>query len=59
LEKLNAFKNLKLELFLSKEDIQPYHYGRIDTSTYDFSLDSEFYLCGNAPMVRDQMDFLK
>ncbi len=59
MEELNRFKNLKLEIFLSKEDIKPYHYGRVDTSMYDFPLDSEFYLCGNAAMVEEQSNLLK
>jgi len=59
LEKIKAFENLKFELFLSKEKLDQYHYWRVDTGLYDFSLDTEFYLCWNASMVTEQVKFLR
>lgn len=56
---LNTIKNLKIELFLSQENITWYHYGRIDISTYDFPVNTEFYLCWNASMTSEQSKFLK
>ena len=58
-DRLHTFKNLQVELFLSKENVEWCHYGRIDLSTYDFPLDAEFYLCGNVAMVTQQTVFLK
>ena len=58
LDQLNNFKNLKVEIFLSKENVDPYHNGRINISMYDFPMDTEFYLCWNTAMVKEQMDML-
>ncbi len=58
-ESLRACKNLKVELFLSQEELAWYHHGRVDASTYDFSLDTEFYLCWGMAMVTEQKKLLK
>lgn len=58
-EQLKQIKNLKTEFFISKEEVKSYHYGRIDTSKYEFPMNTEFYLCGNPPMVAEQMKQLK
>jgi len=59
LEKFKEFKNLKIEIFLSKEQVSWYHYGRVNTDLYKFSLDTEFYLCWNSIMVTEQTNLLK
>lgn len=59
MDKLKAFKNLKVEIFLSKEQVEWYHYGRMDTGVYDFSPDTEFYVCGVPAMVTEQVKLLK
>jgi len=60
IDKLQSFPNLKTEFFLSQEEnAVPYHHGRVNTSDHNFPLDAEFYLCGNAPMVKEQMASLK
>ena len=58
-DQLKNIKNLKTEFFISKEEVKGYHYGRIDTSKYEFPINTEFYLCGNPPMVAEQMKQLK
>ena len=59
IDKFKAMKNLQLEIYLSKEEVQWYHYGRVNALTYNFPMDTEFYLCGNALMVTEQMKLLK
>lgn len=56
---LGAIKNLKVEFFLSQEQVPWCHYGRVDTSISTFAPETEFYLCGNATMVTEQMKYLK
>lgn len=59
-EQLQQFKNLKTEFFLSREEHpEPYHLGRVSAANYEFAPETEFYLCGNAPMVKEQMASLK
>ena len=59
IDKFKAMKNLQLEIYLSKEEVHWYHYGRVNALTYNFPMDTEFYLCGNALMVTEQMKLLK
>lgn len=50
-KKLKEFKNLEINLFLSKEEIDWYNFWRMDFSKYDFEKDSEFYICWNPWLV--------
>lgn len=59
IDQLHGRKDLQLELFLSKENVEWSHYGRIDTTAYTFSMDTEFYLCWNPSMVTEQVQSLK
>ncbi len=59
LDQLRAIKNLRLELFVSQEEVAWYHHGRVDASTLDLPLTTEFYLCGNPAMVTGQIKLLK
>ena len=58
-DQLRWYKNLQLELFLSKEKVEWYHYGRVDASVSDFPMNTEFYLCWNPAMVTGQIKLLK
>lgn len=59
LDQLRSCSWLQTEIYLSKEEVQWYHYGRMDVLSYKFSLDTEFYLCGNPAMVVEQSKILK
>lgn len=56
---LNNYPHLQVQYFLSQEDITWCNYGRVDATTIDFPLNTEFYLCGNPAMVTGQMKLLK
>ena len=59
-EQLQQFKNLTTEFFLSRDEHpEPYHDGRVSAANYEFAPETEFYLCGNAPMVKEQIASLK
>ena len=59
IDKLRGYKNLQLELFVSQEEVTWYHHGRVDASTADYPLTTEFYLCWNLAMVTEQIKLLK
>ena len=44
---------LELYIFLSREKAAGFNYGRVDISKLTFEKESEFYICGNPPMVKD------
>ena len=56
---LTTLPNTQSEFFLSQQDATPYHYGRVHTDDQQFPQNAEFYLCGNKPMVVEQMASLK
>jgi ferredoxin-NADP reductase len=58
--KFNSIPKLQSYFFLSREENpSPYIAGRVDITDHNFSSDTEFYLCGNAPMVKEQVALLK
>ena len=59
-QKFDAIPKLKSYFFLSREeDASPYNYGRVHIDNQTFPEETEFYLCGNAPMVREQVTLLR
>ncbi len=60
IEKFNSISNLTAKFFLSREENSvPYAAGRVNVDGYNFVPETEFYLCGNAPMVKEQVALLK
>jgi ferredoxin-NADP reductase/ferredoxin/DMSO/TMAO reductase YedYZ heme-binding membrane subunit len=53
-EKLKKYKNLEYKIFLSQEDTQNYHYGRVNQEIESVTKDCEVYMCGN-PKMTDQV----
>lgn len=51
IDKLEKIKNLKLNIYLSKEEVEWYNFWRMNFSKYDFEKDSEFYICWNPWLV--------
>lgn len=47
MEKISNRENFKTHIYLSKEEISDYNYGRIDISKMEFDINTEFYICGN------------
>jgi rubredoxin/ferredoxin-NADP reductase/DMSO/TMAO reductase YedYZ heme-binding membrane subunit len=52
-EILKSFPNLEVNIFLSKEEVEWYNFGRMDVSKYDFDKNTEFYICWNPWLVAD------
>ena len=50
-EELKKFKNLEINLYLSREEIEWYNFWRMDFSKVDFEKNSEFYICWNPWVV--------
>jgi rubredoxin/NAD(P)H-flavin reductase/DMSO/TMAO reductase YedYZ heme-binding membrane subunit len=50
-ENLKKFKNLEINLFLSREEVEWYNFWRMDFSKYDFDKNTEFYICWNPWVV--------
>lgn len=51
IEELKKFKNVQLHLYLSKEDVEWYHYGRMNFESLSFEANTEFYICGSPGLV--------
>lgn len=58
-EKLKKYKNLEYKIFLSQENTQDYHYGRINQEIESVSKESEVYMCGNPKMTEQVIHELK
>lgn len=58
-EVLKSFNNLEINIFLSKEEVEWYNYGRMDLSKYNFDLNTEFYICWNPQLVEETLKFLE
>jgi len=44
-KKLKSIKDLEVDIFLSREEVKGYNYGRMDLSKYKFNENTEFYMC--------------
>ena len=56
-ETLRSYENTNIHIFLSREKVSGYLTGRILVNQ-EFSLDTEFYLCGNPTMIREKKEEL-
>lgn len=58
-KKLKKYKNLEYKIFLSQENTDSYHYGRVNQEIENISKDSEVYMCGNPQMTEQVTHELK
>ena len=58
-ENIKNIPNLKYEIHITREEVPGYHFGRFDLSKYNFTKETEFYLCGNPDMVKLNTEKLK
>lgn len=57
-QNIESIKNNSAKIFLSRENISWYNYGRIDISKENFDINTEFYICGNPAIIKDTKDVL-
>jgi len=50
-DKIKKIPNLNYKIFLSREEVDGYEYGRIDLNKFELNKDMEFYICGAPPIV--------
>ncbi len=58
-EHIKNIPNLKHEIYITREEVPGYHFGRFDLTTFTFALETEFYLCGNPEIVKVTTENLK
>lgn len=64
-EKLKNIAGLETHIYLTRENELPkeaginFHLGRMDLGTYDFPLETEFYICGAPALVDDSKKYLE
>ncbi len=58
-EKLKNIKDLEINIFLSREEVKWYKYGRMDLSKINFNKHTEFYLCWSPWLVQATSDNLE
>lgn len=58
-ENIKNIPYLKYEIYITREEVPGYHFGRFDLSKFDFAKETEFYLCGNPDMVKANVEKLK
>lgn len=50
-EKFKQFQNLEVKLYLSREEVEWYHFWRMNFENETFEPNTEFYICGNPWVV--------
>lgn len=58
-EEIKKIANLDYKIFLSREDVEWYEYGRIDLDKFELNNNMEFYICGAPPVVKSIREILK
>jgi len=58
LDKLKNIKNLEIILYLSKEEIEWFRFGRINLDNEEFDKQTEFYICWNPSLVSEKVEKL-
>lgn len=58
-ENIKKILNLRHEIYITREEVPGYHFGRFDLSKFNFAKETEFYLCGNPNMVKANTEKLK
>ncbi len=58
-DELERINNLKINLFLSRENIEWYNNSRVSLEWKDYSVDTEFYICWSSAMIKDMTEYLK
>lgn len=59
LENLGKIKNLEIKIYLSKEEIKWYNFGRVNLENEWFDTNAEFYICGSHWLVNDSRKILE
>lgn len=57
-KELKEIPGLSCKIYLSKEQVEWYENWRIDLSKFNFSFETEFYICWNPMMVKENVDYL-
>lgn len=58
-EDIKKIINLQYKIFLSREEVDGYGYGRIDLDKFELNNNMEFYICGAPPVVKSMLEYLK
>jgi len=58
-EDMKKISNLNYKIFLSREELSGYEYGRIDLNKFELNDNMEFYICGAPPVVKSILEALK
>ena len=58
-EDMKKITNLNYKIFLSREEVAWYEYGRIDLNKFELNDNMEFYICGAPPVVQSVLEALK
>lgn len=58
-DEIKKIPNLNYKIFLSREKVEWYEYGRIDLNKFELNNDMEFYICGAPPVVKSMLDYLR
>jgi NAD(P)H-flavin reductase len=53
-DKIKRIHDLTYEIYLTREDVKWYKFGRLDLKKLAFTKNTEFYVCGN-PSIVDQI----
>ena len=53
-ERIKKIHNLHYEIYITREEVEGYHFGRLDAKKFTYAKDTEFYVCGN-PQAVDQI----
>ncbi|MEI8252869.1 MAG: hypothetical protein WCG25_03875 [bacterium] len=56
---MKKISNLNYKIFLSREELSGYEYGRIDLNKFELNDNMEFYICGAPPVVKSILEALK
>jgi len=56
-DKLSLIKNLKINIYLSREDVEWYNFGRINFEDISFDENTEVYICWNSWILDSAMQY--
>lgn len=58
-DEIKKIPNLNYKIFLSREEVEGYEYGRIDLNKFELNSNMEFYICGAPPVVKSMLENLR
>lgn len=59
IDNLKNIKNLELKLYISREQIEWYNYGRVNLEEIPLDEKTEIYICGSPTMVNETVSFFE